>query len=343
MAKNRSQRPPQQQIQFTPDPKILIQQLQLGAGSVPLIQAIEEKRGSRVLSLVYNEQPPFPSLLAFASIRPLENVLLEMGHVSKLDVFLRSTGGMAEIPWRIVSLLREFTDELGVIVARFALSGATHIAIAADDLVMTPFSVLGSVDPTRNHPLLPKDADGNPIPTSVQDLKHLLQFVKDQLGDSYPSQNLALVVSELFKYVDPLAIGALEQSYNLARLISRKVLKTRRTQLEKEKIDKIVSILSGEYFSHSFLISRADVETDLGLPVTKSDTELSPMIYNLNEYYDSQFARVVPAALNVQDPTVRAGAFIETTSSGWFIAQLATKDNQYITDPWLQFRGGVQP
>ena len=201
-------------------------------------------------------------MLAPPVIGALETVLAEMGRVSKLDLLLRTTGGMTEVPWRIVCLLREFTDELGVIVSRFALSGGCHIALSADELVMWPFSTLSSVDPTRQHPLLSRDpATGQPIPTSVQDLKHCIQFIREQFGgekaDGEKAQIPELILSELFKYVNPLALGALEQSYALSRLITEKVLKTRKkAPLKPEQINNIVDVLSRRYFSHAFLISR---------------------------------------------------------------------------------------
>jgi len=308
---------------------------QLGFGDVtPLIRALENNRGSRVVCIVYNDL--VQSMLAPPAIAHLEYILRRLGHIPKLDVFLRSTGGMTEVPWRIVSLLREFTDELGIIISKVALSGGCHIALAGDDLVMTPFAVLGSVDPTRMHALLPKDAEGNPIPTSVQDLKHCIQFIKEQLGESYSSQNLALIISELFKYIDPLALGALEQSYNLARLITKKVLKTRKAALEDEHIDKIVDILAGQYFSHSFLISRADVEADLKLPITKPDTILSGLIENLNDYYDANFQKAAPASPSNREPIVRVGAFMQTTSEGFIISQLFNQANELFADPWIR-------
>lgn len=314
----------------------MISQLGL-ANAASLITAIEQKRGTRVICLVYNEAPPFAPALAFPVIPTLENVLSEMGKVPKLDLLLRTTGGVTEVPWRIVSLLREFTDELGVIVSRIALSAGCHIAVGADDLVMGPFSVLGSVDPTRQHQLLPQDPKTKePIPTSVQDLKHCIQFVREQLGDSYPQQNLAMIISELFKYINPLALGALEQSYNLSRLITQKVLKTHKTPLPEEQVKKIVEILSGLYFSHSFLISRTDVETDLGLKVTRPDADLTQRLDAYESYYLREFPKLVPAAPNSTDK-VRAAGILETSSVGWAIVQLI-KAEKVANDPWLKFR-----
>jgi Serine dehydrogenase proteinase len=323
-------------------PQTIIAQLAI-PNATTLISAIEQKRGTRVICLVYNESGPFASALAVPVISALEEVLSGIGKIPKLDLLLRTTGGMTEVPWRIVSLLREFTDELGVIVSRIALSAGCHIAMGADDLVMGPFSVLGSVDPTRQHQLLPMDPKTKePIPTSVQDLKHCIQFVREQLGDSYPQQNLALIISELFKYINPLALGALEQSYNLSRLITQKVLKTHKTALPEEQIKKIVDILSGLYFSHAFLISRAEVETDLGLKVTRPDTALSKAVSDYENHYLPEFRKLVPAAPSSVDKA-HIGGFLETTGGGWGILQLiqhdkATQSDKVTSDPWIKFR-----
>jgi hypothetical protein len=245
------------------------------------------------------------------------------------------------VPWRIVTLLREFSDKLSIIVPSMALSGATHIAIAGDELIMTPFSVLGSVDPTRNHKLLPTDSTGASIPTSVEDLKHCIKFIREQLGESYEKQDLAMIISELFKYINPLAIGALEQSYNLSKLITRKCLTTRKDPLTEEKIDKIVKQLSGEYFSHSFLISRAEVKKDLDLPVTHPDIELTEFISKLENHYIERF-RKAPQSLPAPNSqySVRLGGVIQIANNGYAIAQIIKQDGQNIhlvVDPWIPF------
>lgn len=315
----------------------LLQQWDLNAAK-PIIAAIERKRGTKLISLIYNGNPPAPSAITPAVLNPLEQILSQMGEVPRIDLFLESGGGVTEVPWRIVCLLREFaTEKLAVIVSRRALSGATHIAIAADELVMTPFSVLSSVDPTRRHPLLPKDADGTPIPTSVEDLKHCIGFIREQLGDSYSNQNLALIISELFKYINPLAIGALEQSYNLSRLITEKCLKSRIEQLTEDHIKDIVERLSGKYFSHSFLISRSEVVSDLKLPVTKPDAELSMLISQLTTHYLQQFEKIVQAMPPKPGPIFRVGGIMQTTDICWLIASLMHQDGRPIGDPWVLF------
>jgi Serine dehydrogenase proteinase len=311
---------------------------QLNAGNpAALITALEQVRESRVLCLVYNETLAEPAQLSFAVLPPFEHALRDIERTPKLDVFLRCLGGQTEIPWRLVSLLREYTDDLGVIVSKYALSGGCHIAIAGDDLLMTAFSALGSVDPTRKHPLLPKDADGKPIPTSVQDLKHCVEFISEQLGDQHQSQDLAQIISELFKYVEPLPLGALEQAYKLARLITEKVLKTRRAPLDQAIIDKVVDMLSGKYYSHSFLISRNDVEQDLGLAVIRPDAAHTAAIEQLGNFYDTQFAAINRLMPPADAPHIRAGAFIHTSRVGWVEAQLVDGGGELKADLWQRY------
>ena len=332
--------PAQAQQQF--NIQALTAQLKI-ADSRAKIEALERKRSSRVICLTYNETiPQLAPVLAPPVIGALEPVLAEMGRVPKLDLLLRTTGGMTEVPWRIVCLLREFTDELGVIVSRFALSGGCHIALSADELIMGPFSTLSSVDPTRQHPLLSRDpATGQPIPTSVQDLKHCIQFIREQLGaekDGEKPQIPELILSELFKYVNPLALGALEQSYALSRLITEKVLKTRKkTPLKPDQIKNIVEVLSGRYFSHAFLISRGEVESDLGLPVSRPDDELSRLIADFESYYMAEFQKMVPVAAGAAEK-LHIGGLLESTNSGSAIVQLVRPDGSLGFDPWVKFR-----
>ncbi len=308
------------------------------SGAKPIIEAIEKERGSRLICLVYNDSPPVPSAIAPPVLGRLKRILSHLGKVDKIDIFLRSTGGRTEIPWRIVSLLREFTsDTIGVIVGDMALSGATHIAIAADELIMTAFSVISSVDPTRQHPLLPKNDKGQPIPTSVEDLKHCIRFIQEQLGESYHKQDLAVIISELFKYVDPLAIGALEQSYKLSRLITEKCLSSRKNPPNDEQVEKIVDKLSGGYFSHTFLISRAEIESDLGLPVVKPNEKLTDLIFKLNDYYLTQFNKTVLADQKTPGVLFRLGGFVQLMDMGSVIGTIFREDGQLISDPWLDF------
>lgn len=291
------------------------------AGSKALIESLAKVRSGATLSLVYVDFLATNPMLAGDVIPQLESLILEMGKVPKLNLFLRSTGGMAEIPWKIVSLLRSFCSDFGVVIPRNAMSGATHVAIAADEIVMGPFSFLGSVDPTRTHPLLPRDPQNAPIPVSVQDLKHCLEFVKRNVPQG---ERVGPILNQLFAQVSPLAIGALDQSYELSRLITRKVLTTRKKALAPRVVKNIVERLAGKYFSHGYFISRDEVEKDLQLPVTRMEPgdESFKASEVLNEYYRGVFEKEVPISGAPVPLTFRITGFLETATSRRILCQV---------------------
>jgi hypothetical protein len=303
-------------------------------GSKALLDAVQAARKGTMLALVFVDSLPVNPMLAGDVALQLEPLVAQLGKVRKIDLVLRSTGGVAEIPWRILSVLRCFCGELEVIVPRAAMSGATHIAIGADNLVMSPFSALGSVDPTRNHPLLPRDAQGTPTPASVQDLKHCLEFLKRNVTDREP---IGPLVGQLFGHVHPLAIGAIEQSYELGRLITKKVLATRKRKLPSKQVDAIVKRLAGEYYSHGYPISRAEVISDLRLPVTKAEPgdALYTAIEALNSFYTGVFDKQVPVP-NAPVPLMfRVSGFLETASSRRILCQVFAPNGQAVAGAWM--------
>ena len=212
------------------------------------------------------------------------------------------------------------------------MSGATHIAIAADNLIMSPLSALGSVDPTRNHPLLPRDPQGNPIPASVQDLRHCIAFLKKHIKDA----EIGHAVAQLFSHVHPLAIGAIEQSYELSRLITNRVLGTRNKKLPPKQVEEIVDRLAGEYFSHGYPISRGEVETDLQLPITKTNPGdgLFGAIEGLNSLYTGVFDRQQPVPGPVP-LTFRITGFVETIKSRRVLCQVFGPNQQPLAGSWV--------
>ncbi len=65
----------------------------------------------------------------------------------QLDLIIHSPGGSAEAAEAAVNFLRTRFDHIRVVVPHMAMSTATLIALAADEIVMAPHSQLGSIDP----------------------------------------------------------------------------------------------------------------------------------------------------------------------------------------------------
>lgn len=262
------------------------------ANCAKVIQEIESLRNSKVITFFAKETVSMGADVC----APLYDQLKAIGKVDRIDLFLNSTGGATEVPWRIVTLLRNFCKHFGVLIPRKALSAATHIALGANEIIMGDGSELSPVDPSRTHPLLPKDEQGRSLAISVQDLKHCIEFIRrggastgsetETELTAYESADLASIYTALFQYVHPLALGAIEQSYALAKLITRKLLSTHME--DGKEIKEIADRLSDDFKSHHYLIGWKEAKDDLGLKVTYDDSTLMDKMISLYEIYTQQ-------------------------------------------------------
>ena len=226
---------------------------------------------------------------------PLYDQLRTLGRQKTIDLVLFTNGGDTEAPWRLVSVLREFCDELAVLVPHRALSAGTVLSLGADEIVMTPFSALGPIDPSRTHPLLPRREGAKEAePISVQDMRHAMQFIKeaadsgDQTGVPYTPDALAKIFTALFDKIHPLAIGAIEQSYALAKLIGKRCLGTHMTGVDAEgQIDRIVDALCDDYKSHAYQISRREAR-EIGLKIHDAGPALDTILMDLLTLYTAR-------------------------------------------------------
>src|ERR1700687_5198184 len=119
---------------------------------LPQIKNLESLFGHRVIA--YFLEDGF--MLADEQMLLLYEHLRRIGKQKRLGLWLYSRGGASEVPWKVVSLIREFSDSLQVLIAYRASSAATVIALGADQIVMTEMAELGPIDPSRWHPLLPQ-------------------------------------------------------------------------------------------------------------------------------------------------------------------------------------------
>lgn len=276
--RNRPQQRRQPQVQPAPPPPAPALPPQAEAAPAPnpveeekaaldaLIKKLETARNSRVL--VYWTSPI--ARIAEPVVMPLYDQLSKIGKVERLDLFLQTGGGDTEMPWRIVSLIREYCSHFGVLVPHRAASSGTLLALGANEIVMTPLSVLGPIDPSRSHPLLPRrEGQDEAEPISVQDMRHAMQFINEAAGEDkkYTPEAMAQIFSALFDKIHPLVIGAIEQSYALSKLIGTRCLETHMDRDgADEKIKSIVDTLCDDFKSHAYQIPRREAER-IGLKV----------------------------------------------------------------------------
>jgi hypothetical protein len=274
--------------------------------------------------------------------------LRRLGHQPVVGLWMNSRGGATETPLKVVSLFREFTDRFVVILPYRANSSATLISLGADEIVMTAMSELGPIDPSRRHPLLPtEEGPGGkkiPIPISVQDLRHLLSFLKRELGEDLSPDTSAQVYTALFDKVHPLAIGALEESWALAQQIGEQVLSTHMDPTTRSaEIKAIVDRLSDHYKSHLYQISRREARA-IGLPVRDATDAESEATWALFDAY-THLKVEGDASVNGKKANVGRLGHIDSragNSIGVGMTQVDDPTNQAISwqSSWLLGLGG---
>jgi hypothetical protein len=240
---------------------------------LPALEKVEAAFGYPVISYYLDDR----ASLADEQMYHLYEHLRRTGPVERLGLWLYSRGGATEIPWKVISLLREFTRRLSILVPYRALSAGTLIALGGDEIVMTAMAELGPIDPSLRHPLLPTEEIATDagkaqkkvgISISVKDLRHVLQFLEREIGkEKLTPDSAATLYTALFDKVHPLAIGALEQSWALSQQIGTQALGTHMDPKKEEaEIIQIVERLSDHYKSHQYQIGRGEARS-IGLKV----------------------------------------------------------------------------
>ena len=136
----------------------------------------------------------------------------------EIDILIVSNGGDPTVAWRIISMLRERFEKIGVLLPYAAFSAATLLSLGADEIVMHPFANLGPVDPqmTFSRRSVGKDGTQNSdmVRFSPEDLKHFLEFARADVGISDQAQ-LGKAFELLCNDITPLPIGAAKRSTHL--------------------------------------------------------------------------------------------------------------------------------
>ena len=134
-----------------------------------------------------------------------------------IGLFLKSDGGNPEAALRLVHLLRSKFKRVILYAPFECASAATMVALGANEIHMGPTSYLTAVDTSLKHQLSPVDSRNEIVSVSQDEVSRILRLWKDQRvkGNPYP---------EVYRYLHPLVIGALDRSSSLSIRICQELL-----------------------------------------------------------------------------------------------------------------------
>lgn len=239
------------------------------------IRKIEQAHKTRVITMIHRQEKK--SLFGFSVARHIDmedaqTIIAAIKETPKerpIDLVLHTPGGLVLAAMQIARAVEAHPAKVRVFVPVFAMSGGTLIALAADEIILGEFSVLGPIDPQLMG--LPaasivaardaKSAD------KVFDLTHVLADVSE-------------------KALAQVKRGAVE-------------LMTPRMELAKAK--KLAEKLAGGHWTHDYALT-AEEAASIGLPVTVG---MPTEIMNLMKLYPSPVQRAGVEYLPIDIPTRR--------------------------------------
>jgi len=132
-----------------------------------------------------------------------------------------------------------------------------------------------------------KDPKKGAIPISVEDVSAYMTLIREK-GLNDPNV-FSTGLKGLTDRVHPLALGNVHRQYLLIRSLSKRLLELHmKEEEEKEKIEKIVEILSEKLYFHDYQISRHEAKEIIGLNVSYPPKIIEQLMWELYiEYKDA--------------------------------------------------------
>ena len=221
-----------------------LKQRLLDASRARMIATIERQRGSRVILLVHRQETMsllgFP-LLRYIDIQDSEAILRALDLTDPtipIDLVLHTPGGLVLAASQIARAIHRRPGKVTVFVPHYAMSGGTLIALAADEIVMSPHAVLGPVDP--------------------------------QLGQHSAASILAVVRDKPIPEIDDQTLMWADQARKAIEQVRALVAELLTAAGEDpDKHRKLADLLSEGHWTHDFPITAAAAR-EMGLPVSEA-------------------------------------------------------------------------
>ena len=217
--------------------------------------ALEKKRQSRVIGLIHRQETMaflgFP-LSRYIDIEDSEAVLraIQLTDPSvPIDLVLHTPGGLVLAASQIASALAAHEAKVTVFVPHYAMSGGTLLSLAANEIVMAPYAVLGPVDP--------------------------------QLGDRPAASVLKVVEQKPIAEIDDQTLIQADQSRKALDQVERFVHRLLARQLPEDRARELAHTLASGTWTHDYPITVTEAR-ELGLTVS---TDMPEQVFEMMQLY----------------------------------------------------------
>jgi ClpP class serine protease len=204
------------------------------------IRAIEKAHGTRVITMIHRQEKRSLFGLSVARHIDLEDAQTIIAAIKEtptdvpIDLVLHTPGGLVLAAMQIARAVEAHAAKVTVYVPVYAMSGGTLIALAADEIVLGEFSVLGPIDP---------QIAGLPAASIVR------------ARDSKP-------IAEVFDLTLVLA----DVSEKALAQVKRGAVELLTPRMEQAAAEALAAKLAGGHWTHDYALTATEAAA-LGLPV----------------------------------------------------------------------------
>jgi ClpP class serine protease len=235
--------------------KPLLDQRMLDVYRTKLMQELEKKRGSRIITLVHRQESvnflgmPVMQYITIEDAQSVLNAIRLTDPEVPIDILLHTPGDISMPAEQVARALKRHKGKVTVFVPHYAMAGGTAIALAADELIMNEDAVLGAIEPIVSK-----------YPAS--------SFLK-----VIATKSVAKVNDETWIYAD-LAKKEITQNRDF-------VIELLDGKIEASQAEALAAALTGGRWTHDYPISVAELK-QLGLNIS---TAMPVEIYQVMNLY----------------------------------------------------------
>ncbi len=203
----------------------------------------------------------------------------------RISLFVKSDGGDGQSALRLIYLLREYVAHLTVVAPLECASAATMLALGADEIQMGPLAFLTPIDTSLEHSMGPVDPRNETAYVGQDEVQRVLNLwaKHSPQADINPFQ-------ELYKYLHPLVIGAVDRATSLSIRLCTEILRYHMKGVQDA--ERIANALNSQYPAHEYPITPREAR-ELGLNVKNLAPELNDVLLELNHLYSEMGQRAV--------------------------------------------------
>jgi ClpP class serine protease len=241
------------------------------------IRGIERRRKARVITMIHRQERRslfglnMSNMIGLEDAQSIISAIKATPRDTPIDLVLHTPGGLVLAAMQIARAVEAHPAKVTIFVPIYAMSGGTLIALAADEIVMGEFSMLGPIDP--------------------------------QIMGVSAASILAARDAKPAEHVSDLALVLADVSEKATAQVKRGAVEIMTPRIARDKAASIAETLASGTWTHDYALTPAEA-TDLGLAVTVG---LPQDILDLMKLYPAPVRQSAVEFLPFEPPGRRMG------------------------------------